>query len=55
LVASVAAGLAQWLPNLHRRYDVQFFSAAVGVMSGFFVAWCCVAAGMWIRARRVAQ
>jgi hypothetical protein len=52
LVASVIAGLLTWLPYVHRRYDVQFFYVAVGTMSGFFLAWCCVAAGMWIRARR---
>ncbi len=48
----VVAGLLTWLPYAHRRYDVQAFYAAVGSMSGFFVAWCCVAAGMWIMARR---
>ena len=32
-----------------RHYDAQFFFAAVGTMSGFFVAWCCVAVGMWIK------
>ena len=55
LVASLLAGLIEWLPYAHRRYDAQFFFAAVGLMSGFFVAWCCVAVGMWIRARRVAK
>jgi hypothetical protein len=36
---------------MHRRYDMQFFSAAVGLLSGFFVAWCCIAVTLWIRAR----
>jgi membrane-bound metal-dependent hydrolase YbcI (DUF457 family) len=53
LVASVLGGLLTWLPYAHRRYDAQFFFAAVGTMSGFFFAWCCVATGMWIKARRL--
>ena len=51
LVASTIAGLLNWLPYVHRRYDVQCFYAAVGTMSGFFIAWCLVAAGLWIKAR----
>jgi hypothetical protein len=50
-VATLLGGLIEWLPYAHRRYDSQFFHAAVGCMSGFFVAWCCVAFGMRIRAR----
>jgi hypothetical protein len=49
---SVLVALAEWLPYVHRRYDTQFFAAAVGLMSGFFVAWCCVAVALWLRARR---
>jgi hypothetical protein len=55
LVASLIAGLIEWLPYAYRRYDAQFFFAAVGTLSGFFVACCCVAVGMWIHARRVAK
>ena len=55
LVASLLAGLVEWLPYAHSRYDAQFFFAAVGSMSGFFVAWCCIAVGMWINARRIAK
>jgi hypothetical protein len=50
---TLLVGIAEWLPYAHRRYDAQFFSAAVGLMSGFFIAWCCIAVGMWIHARRV--
>jgi len=52
LAASLVDGLLHWLPYVHRRYDVQFFFAAVGSMSGFCIAWCCIAVGMWINARR---
>ena len=55
LGASLAAGLLDWLPYAHARYDAQFFSVAVGSMSGFFIAWCCIAVGMWVKARRVAK
>jgi len=55
LVASLLAGLLDWLPYAHARYDAQFFFAAVGSMSGFFIAWCCIAVGMWINARRAAK
>jgi hypothetical protein len=51
-VASLLVALLQWLPYVHRRYDAQFFSAAVGLMSGFFVAWCCIAIGFWFNSRR---
>ena len=44
-----------WLPYAHARYDVQIFFAAVGAMSGFFVAWCCIASGMWFNARKTAR
>jgi len=54
LFASMIAGLWHWLPYAYARYDAQFFFAAVGSMSGFFVAWCCIAIGMWINARRAA-
>ncbi len=52
LVATLAVGVAEWLPYAHARYDKQIFFAAVGSMSGFFVAWCCIAVGLWFNARR---
>jgi hypothetical protein len=52
LIGSLLAGLIEWWPYAHSRYDAQFFFAAVGLMSGFFVAWCCIAVGLWINARR---
>jgi hypothetical protein len=52
LAATLLGGLLEWAPYLHRRYDVQFFSAAVGLMSGFFIAWCCVAVALFVNARR---
>jgi len=55
LATSLLGGLVDWLPYAQRRYDAQFFGAAVGVMSGFFVAWCCIAIAMRINARRVAK
>jgi hypothetical protein len=52
LVATLAAGLLEWLPYAQARYDAQAFSLAVGSMSGLFIAWCCVALGMRIHSRR---
>jgi hypothetical protein len=49
---SLLGMLGHWLPYIHARYDKQFFSAAVGLMSGFFVAWCSVSVGMWLRGRQ---
>lgn len=53
-IAAVAIGVAlvDWLPRLHRRYDAQFFYGAIGLTSGFFVAWCAVSIALWVRARR---
>lgn len=50
--ATVTVAVLEWLPYVHHRYDAQLFSAAVGAMSGFFVAWCCVAVAFRIQARR---
>jgi hypothetical protein len=50
--SSMLVGLLDWLPYSHRRYDTQIFFAAIGAMSGFFIAWCCVAAGLMLQARR---
>lgn len=55
LAASLMAGFLEWMPYAHARYDAQFFFAAVGSMSGFFIAWCCIAVGMWINARRISK
>jgi len=49
---SALSGLLYWLPRAHARYDAQLFFAAVGLMSGFFVTWCGIAAWMWSGARR---
>jgi hypothetical protein len=49
--ATLLAGFLEWLPYAHSRYDAQIFSAAVGGMSGFFLAWCCIAFAFWMRAR----
>lgn len=51
-IATLAGGLVEWLPYQYSRYDAQLFFLAVGLMSGFFIAWCIVAAGMWMHARR---
>lgn len=51
LATSLIGGLLDWLPYFHARYDAQFFSVAVGSMSGFFIAWCCIAIGLWLSAR----
>jgi len=55
LAGSLIGGVVDWLPYAHSYYAPQFFGAAVGFMSGLFVAWCCVAVGMWIDARRAAK
>jgi Domain of unknown function (DUF4184) len=55
LAATLLAGLADWWPYAHARYDAQLFSAAVGSMSGLFVAWCGIAVGMWTNARSAAR
>jgi hypothetical protein len=55
LVGSLLGALIDWLPYVHRHYDAQLFGAAVGLMSGFFVAWCCIAIAMRINARRAAK
>jgi hypothetical protein len=52
LASSLLMGVWRWLPYAHSYYDAQFFFAAVGTMSGFFIAWCCIAVGMWIKNRR---
>jgi hypothetical protein len=50
--SSLLVGLVHWFPYADARYDAQAFSAAVGVMSGFFIAWCAIAVGLWTQARR---
>jgi len=55
IIGSLLTGLIEWWPYAHSRYDAQLFSAAVGTMSGFFVAWCCIAVSLRLRARKVAR
>ena len=55
LIASLGAGLWEWLPYSQAHYAAQCFFAAVGILSGFFVVWCCIAVALWINARRVAK
>jgi membrane-bound metal-dependent hydrolase YbcI (DUF457 family) len=55
IIGSLLAALIQWAPYAHSRYDAQLFFAAVGLLSGFFVAWCCIAIALWFHARRVAR
>jgi hypothetical protein len=49
--AALLGALWMWLPYVRGRYDAQLFFAAVGLMSGFFIAWCAVALAMWLSAR----
>lgn len=51
-VATLLGGLIDWLPYRYAHYTAQLFSLAVGLLSGFFIAWCCVGIGMWIHAHR---
>jgi hypothetical protein len=51
-IATLFGGLVDWLPYQYSRYDAQLFFLAVGLMSGFFIAWCLVSAGLWIEAHR---
>lgn len=51
-VATLFGGLIDWLPYRYAHYTTQLFALAVGLMSGFFIAWCGVAIALWIRARR---
>lgn len=51
-LVTLIVGVLDWLPYVHRRYDAQLFNAAIGLMSGFFVGWCCVALALWFHARR---
>jgi hypothetical protein len=53
LVAAVIGALAEWLPYRHSNYDNQWFAGAAGLMSGFFVAWCCIALTLWFKAYRI--
>ena len=50
--ATLLGGLLEWLPHVHGFYDQQLFAAAVGSMSGFFIAWCLIAGAMWMHVRR---
>lgn len=55
VLASLVVALLYWLPYARGHYDTQIFFAAVGGMSGFFIAWCCIAIALWISARRMAR
>jgi len=50
--ATLIVGLIDWLPYKGAHYAAQVFYLFVGLMSGFVVAWCCIALTLWIRARR---
>jgi hypothetical protein len=52
LGASLAGAVLHWLPYVDAYYAPQLFALAVGSTSGFFIAWCCIAIGFWVRARR---
>lgn len=49
--AALLGAVMDWLPYARARYDAQLFFAAVGLMSGFFIAWCLIAVAMWVHAR----
>lgn len=49
--AALLGAMWMWFPYARSRYDAQLFYAAVGLMSGFFSAWCAVALALWIGAR----
>ena len=50
LAASAIGALIEWLPSAHSDYDRQWFAGCAGLMSGFFVAWFCIAGTLWFRA-----
>lgn len=50
--AAVLGGLVDWLPYQYAHYSAQLFYLAVGLTSGFFIAWCAVAVAMWAHDRR---
>jgi hypothetical protein len=51
-LATLIGGLVEWLPYQFAHYSAQFFSLAVGLLSGFFVAWCGIAITLRIMAAR---
>ena len=46
-LSTVAGAFLVWQPFQHEHYAAQFFSLAVGLMSGFCIAWCAIA--VWLR------
>jgi hypothetical protein len=48
---TLVMGLIYWLPYQFAHYSAQIFYLAVGLMSGFFVAWCVIAVTLMIHAR----
>lgn len=55
LGAALLGALLHWLPYADSYYAPQLFALAVGSTSGFSVAWCCIAIGLWVRARRAGK
>jgi hypothetical protein len=55
LGATLVGALLHWLPYADAYYAPQLFALAVGSTSGFFIAWCCIAIGFWIRERRAGK
>jgi len=55
LGAALLGALLHWLPYIDAYYAPQLFALAVGSTSGFFIAWCCIAIGLWARAREAGK
>src|SRR5688500_11118419 len=55
LGAALLGALLHWLPYTDAYYAPQLFALAVGSTSGFFIAWCCIAIGLWARAREAGK
>ena len=49
---AVAADCSTGCRNAPRATTRSCSSRPSALMSGFFIAWCCIAVGMWINARR---
>jgi hypothetical protein len=55
LGATLIGATLHWLPYVDAYYAPQLFALAVGSTSGFFIAWCCIAIGLWVRERRAGK
>lgn len=53
-LATLLWGFVVWRPFAYAHYSAQFFYLAVGLMSGFFIAWCLIALALWVLARAAA-